>query len=72
MGIFKFNTMFRGQAVIIEYSTIGNEIDYAVITNDNSDFKHPDYLLHSDWLDVFNMEIYELTENHLKKCCNAI
>ena len=54
MQVYKFNTMFRGQAVVIEYGyadTAETDIDYAYITDDNKRFIHPDYEWGSNWLD---------------------
>lgn len=62
----KFQVMFRGQQVIIEYKVYGREIDYAIITNDNEDFVHPDYEDFNDELDKFHQEVYSLTKRHLK------
>lgn len=71
MKAYKFNTMFRGQAVVIEYwytdSIKENEIDCATVTYDNHCFVHPDYEKFDDELDRFHLEVYELAENHIKK-----
>ena len=65
--MYKFNTMFRGQAVVIEYEYCGDkEIDYAMVNNDNPYFIHPDYEWESDWLDKFHWEVYELAMRHIK------
>ena len=69
MLTYKFNTMFRGQAVVIEYDYSDLEmkdIDCAIVTNDNPYFIHPDYEWCSDWLDKFHMEVYELAMRHIK------
>ena len=63
----KFQAMFRGQQVIIEYEIYNKEIDYAVISNDNPHFIHPDYENFSNYLDEFHEEVLGITNNHLKK-----
>lgn len=71
MKAYKFNTMFRGQAVVIEYyytdSIKENEIDCAIVTYDNPCFVHPDYEIFDDKLDKFHLEVHELAETHIKK-----
>jgi len=70
MRVYKFNTMFRGQAVVIEYGFTDygeKEIDCATVTYDNPCFVHPNYEYFDDELDKFNLEVYELTKNHIKK-----
>lgn len=71
MRVYKFNTMFRGQAVVIEYyytdSIKENEIDCAIVTDDNPCFIHPDYEEFDDELERFHLELYQLAENHIKK-----
>lgn len=62
--------MFRGQAVIIEYSCVDKgmtEIDFAYITDDNPDFIHPNYEIIDDYVDNFHREVWKLTAEHLKK-----
>lgn len=70
----KFQTMFRGQEVIIEYGLCngGKEIDYAVITDDNPSFIHPDYEYFDDSLHDFHCEVYSLVEKHIKKVASAL
>jgi hypothetical protein len=71
--VYKFQAMFRGQQVIIEYGLcdFDKEIDYAVINNDNRDFIHPNYKNFDDYLDDFHMEVYEITKIHLHKIKSA-
>lgn len=74
MQVYKFNTMFRGQAVVIEYAyaDVGEtELDYAVINRDNKSFVHPDYENFTNYLDRFHEEVYLLTLNHLLKIKKA-
>lgn len=75
MQVYKFNTMFRGQAVVIEYGyadTAETDIDYAYITDDNKRFIHPDYEWGSNWLDKFHEEVYILTAIHILKVKEAL
>ena len=65
--VYKFQSMFRGQQVIIEYGLADGEIDYAIVSNDNPYFVHPDYAWDSDYLDDFHTEVYKISEAHLKK-----
>ena len=65
--VYKFQSMFRGQQVIIEYGLADGEIDYAVVSNDNPYFVHPDYAWDSDYLYDFHTEVYKIAEAHLKK-----
>ena len=67
MMVYKFQSMFRGQQVIIEYGLADGEIDYAIIANYTPYFIHPDYEWDSDYLDDFHMEVYKITKDHLKK-----
>lgn len=70
MQVYKFNTMFRGHSVVIEYGYADiaeTELDYATINYDNKSFIHPDYLRDSDWLHKFHEEVYLITLNHLLK-----
>jgi len=75
MQVYKFNTMFRGQAVVIEYvyaDAAETELDYATINNDNKIFIHPDYERGSKWLHKFHEEVYLITLNHLLKVKEAL
>lgn len=71
MKSYKFNTMFRGQAVVIEYyytdSVKENEIDCAAITYDNPYIVRPNREWDSNRLYRFHLEVYELAKNHIKK-----
>lgn len=70
MMVYKFNTMFRGQAVVISYGYADlseTEIEYAIVGNENPYFIHPNYEIFDEKLDRFNLEVYELAKNHIKK-----
>lgn len=67
--IYKFQAMFRGQQVIIEYGLYNSdkEIDYAIISDDTPDFIHPNYESCDDFLDEFHLEVYTITKAHIRK-----
>lgn len=62
----KFQAMFRGHEVIIEYYLMQNgKLDYAIITDDNPNFIHPNY--EYEELDDFWEEVWNVTQRHLKQ-----
>lgn len=71
--VYKFESMFRGQQVIIEYSLYNSdkEIDYAIISEDTPNFVHPNYEIFDDFLDDFHQEVWEITKAHIRKVKGA-
>lgn len=67
-NVYKFEVMFRGQQVIVEYELdILGELVYAIISCDTPYFIHPDYYNGEDNLDEFHWEVYQLTKDHILK-----
>lgn len=60
-----FQTMLRGECVIIEYEMWHDEIDYALITNHNEHFIHPNY--EYDDCDSLWNELFDKVRNHVKR-----
>lgn len=68
--IYKFECMFRGKQVIIEYEyelDLSKKVEYAIISYDTPNFIHPDYLHGEDSLNEFHWEVYQLAKDHIKK-----
>lgn len=65
---YKFEVMFRGQQVIVEYELdILGELSYAIISYDTPYFIHPNYCNGEDGLDEFHWAVYQLTKDHILK-----
>lgn len=73
-NIYKFESMFRGQQVIIEYGLYNSdkEIDYAIISDDTPNFVHPDYEITDEFLDDFHEEVWNITKDHICKVRDAL
>jgi hypothetical protein len=71
--VYKFESMFRGQQVIIEYGLCNSdkEIDYAIISEDTPNFVHPNYKIFNDFLDKFHRDVWNITKKHLCKVTDA-
>lgn len=69
---YKFEVMFRGQQVIVEYYLDrSGEIDVAIISDETPNFIHPNYEEFNHYLDRFHTEVYELAKKHLRKVKQA-
>lgn len=70
--MYQFQTVFRNQAVIIDYDVVYGIIESAIVTNHNPNFLHPDYECFDKELDIFHNEVHNLALNHFKKVLAVI